>query len=155
MTIAMRNAALPHGKNRKTTKSALATSETTPIGRQPASPRTARAIVNGAAHTHRDDQQKRDAVHPTVPRHWATAAQHRRIDPKPGQDQRHPKQGEQHDRETARPPARQLIAYRDCEDDDQQPVMTKVATCVHPYGPRANELGHGTCPPPTNSQPSW
>ena len=31
MTIAMKNEALPHGKNRKTTKSALATSETTPI----------------------------------------------------------------------------------------------------------------------------
>ncbi len=35
-----------------------------------------------------------------------------------------------------------------------KPVITKVATCAHPYGPRANELGHGTCSPPTNSQPS-
>jgi hypothetical protein len=53
-------------------------------------------------HTHRDDQQKRDAVHPAVPRGGATATQHRHIDPERGQDQRHPKQGEQHDRETAR-----------------------------------------------------
>jgi len=36
-------------------------------------------------HTHRDDQQKRDAVHPAVPRDRATAAQHRGIDPECGQ----------------------------------------------------------------------
>jgi hypothetical protein len=48
-TIASRNVALPHGKSRKTTKSALAAKETTAIGRQPGSPRTARAIVSGAS----------------------------------------------------------------------------------------------------------
>ena len=30
-----------------------------------------------------------------------------------------PEQGEQHDRETTCPPARQLIAHRDCEDHNQ------------------------------------
>ena len=38
----------PHGKN-KTTKSALAATETTAIGRQQGSPHTARAIVKGAS----------------------------------------------------------------------------------------------------------
>ncbi len=41
VTIAIRNEALPQGKIRNTTKSALAASETTPIGRQLRSPRTA------------------------------------------------------------------------------------------------------------------
>ena len=48
-TIASRNVALPHGKNRKTTKSALAAIETTAIGRQLGSPRTASAMVSGAS----------------------------------------------------------------------------------------------------------
>jgi hypothetical protein len=33
--------------------------------------------------------------------------------------QRHPKQCKQHDRETVRPSARQLIVHRDGEDDEQ------------------------------------
>ena len=49
MTIASRNVALPHGKNKKTTNSTLAATETTAIGRQPGSLRTARAIVSGAS----------------------------------------------------------------------------------------------------------
>ena len=48
VTIAMRNVALPHGKIRKTMKSALAASDMTVRGRQPGSRRTARAIVSGA-----------------------------------------------------------------------------------------------------------
>jgi len=71
-------------------------------------------------------------VHAAVPGGRATAAQHRHIDPESGQDQRHPKQGEQHDRETARPPARQLIAYRDSEDAISRPVVTNVATWGQP-----------------------
>jgi hypothetical protein len=39
---------LPHGSSKKTTRSPLAASETTAIGRQLGSPRTARAIVSGA-----------------------------------------------------------------------------------------------------------
>jgi hypothetical protein len=31
-----------------------------------------------------------------------------------------------------------------------RPVMTKVVTCTHPYGPRASELGQGICSPPKN-----
>jgi hypothetical protein len=46
--IASRNVALPHGKVRKTMKSALAARETTAIGRQPASPRTAERTVRVA-----------------------------------------------------------------------------------------------------------
>jgi hypothetical protein len=46
--IACRNVALPHGKNEKTTKSALAAMETTAIG-QWGSPRTASAIVKARA----------------------------------------------------------------------------------------------------------
>ena len=49
VTIAIRNEALPQGKIRNTTKSAPAASETTPIGRQLGSPRTASAIVSGAS----------------------------------------------------------------------------------------------------------
>ena len=49
VTIAIRNEAMPQGKIRNTTKSALAASETTPIGRQLGSPRTASAIVSGAS----------------------------------------------------------------------------------------------------------
>ena len=49
VTIAIRNEALPDGKSRKTTKSPTAASETTAIGRQLGSPRTARAIVSGAS----------------------------------------------------------------------------------------------------------
>jgi len=49
VTIASRNVALPNGKNRKTAKSALATTETTAIGRQQGSPHTVRAIVKGAS----------------------------------------------------------------------------------------------------------
>src|SRR5215207_8050345 len=33
------------------------------------------------------------------------------------------------------------------------PVIAKVAIWAQPYGPRASELGHGTCSPPTNSHP--
>jgi hypothetical protein len=119
VTIAMRNEALPQGTNRKTTKSPLATSETTVIGRQPASPRTARAIVNGASTP--IVMINRNAMPCTQPCHGGIpTSQHRRIDPKPGQHQRHPQQDEQHDRETTRPPAGQLIAYPDGEDHDQQ-----------------------------------
>jgi hypothetical protein len=49
VTIAIRNEALPEGKIRNTTKSALAAIETTRIGRQYGSPRTARAIVSAAS----------------------------------------------------------------------------------------------------------
>ena len=49
MMITIRNEALPHGKNRKTTKSALAAAEATASGHQLASLRTARAIVNRAS----------------------------------------------------------------------------------------------------------
>jgi hypothetical protein len=48
VTIAIRNEALPEGKIRNTTKSALAAIETR-IGRQYGSPRTALAIVSGAS----------------------------------------------------------------------------------------------------------
>ena len=119
-TIASRNVALPHGKNRKTTKSALAASETTAIGRQLGSPRTAECHCQWRKHPGRNDQQERDAVHPAVQGGRSSAAQHRPINPKPGQHQRHPEQGEQHDRETTCPPVRQLIADRDCEDHNQQ-----------------------------------
>jgi hypothetical protein len=49
VTIAIRNEALPQGKIRNATNSALAASETTPIGRQLGSPRIASAIVSGAS----------------------------------------------------------------------------------------------------------
>jgi hypothetical protein len=50
VTIAtLRNNALPQGETRKTTKSAPAAEETTPIGCQPGAPRTARAIISGAS----------------------------------------------------------------------------------------------------------
>ena len=49
VTIASRNEALPQGKIRNTTKSALAATEMTPIGRQLWSPRIASAIVSGGS----------------------------------------------------------------------------------------------------------
>jgi hypothetical protein len=49
VTIATRNEALPHGQNRNTTKSALAASDMTVIGRKPGLRCTARAIASGAA----------------------------------------------------------------------------------------------------------
>jgi hypothetical protein len=42
------------------------------------------------------------------------------IDPKPGQHQRHPKQCQQRDSQTAHPPRRQFLAHGGGEDDDQQ-----------------------------------
>jgi hypothetical protein len=100
----------------------------------------------------RDDQQERDPLYPAVPGVGATATQHRDINPKRGQDQRHPKQHQQHDRHATRPLLRQPIAYRDGQNHDQQTGNNKVATCPKPYGPRASELGHGTCSPPTRSE---
>jgi hypothetical protein len=49
VTIASRNVALSHGNNKKTATSELAATETTAIGRQPGSRRTASAIVSGAS----------------------------------------------------------------------------------------------------------
>jgi len=73
-------------------------------------------------------------VDPAVPGGGTPATQHRHINPKRGQDQRHPQQGEQHDRETSRPPLRQLIAYRDGEDDDQQASGSKGRNLCSPRG---------------------
>jgi hypothetical protein len=101
------------------------------IGRQPASPRIARAIVKGASTP--VAMINRNAMPCTPPCQVAGLPPlSRHIDPESGQDQRHPKQGEQHDRETARPPARQLIAYRDSEDAISRPVVTNVATWGQP-----------------------
>ena len=82
--------------------------------------RTASAIVSGASTPVAMINRNAIAVHPAVPGGGSSATQHRHINPKRGQDQRHPEQGEQHDRETTRPPARQLIAHRDGEDHNQQ-----------------------------------
>ena len=111
---------MPHGKNKETTTSALAATETTAIGRQPGSPRTARAIVKGA--TTPDAMINKNAMPCTQSCH-VTGLPPLSI----GISTRNaakisatPKQGEQHDREAARPPARQPIAHRDGEEDDQQ-----------------------------------
>jgi hypothetical protein len=49
VTTAIRNEALPQGKSRKTTNSAAAARETSAVGRQLGSLRTARAIVSGVS----------------------------------------------------------------------------------------------------------
>jgi hypothetical protein len=118
--IAIRNEALPHGKNRKTTKSALAATEATASGRQLAIPPHREGHRQRCEHAHRNDQQKRDSVHPAVPRVGITAAHHRHINSKRGQHQRRPKRSKQHNRETTRPPVRQLITQGYGENQNQR-----------------------------------
>ena len=81
--IASRNVALPHGKNKKTTKSALAARETTPIGRQ-LGRRAPPEPLSGARATRRNYQEERYPAHPAVPCVGIPASQHRSIDPKGG-----------------------------------------------------------------------
>ena len=64
-------------------------------------------------HPGRNDQQECDRMHPSVPGSGTPTTEQRRIDPEGGKHQRHPKQREHHDRKTARPPVRQLIAHCD------------------------------------------
>jgi hypothetical protein len=55
----------------------------------------------------------------------------------------------------ARPRHRsQPVAHCHREDHNQQAGNKKGRNLRHPYAPHASELGHGTCSPPTNSQPS-
>jgi hypothetical protein len=82
-------------------------------------------------------------VHPAVPRGGIAAAQHRHINSKRGQDQRHPEQSQQRDSETTRPPARQLITRGDGEDQNQRAGDKKgrnlrltVRSPCQPAGPR-------------------
>ena len=82
-----------------------------------------------------------------MPTHRIPATQHRRIDPKRGKYQPHPKQSQQHDRETTRPPLRQLIAYRNGEDDDQHASDNKGPNLRPPVRPacqRARPRNLGT-----------
>jgi hypothetical protein len=148
VTIAIRNEALPQGKNGKTTKSTLAASETTPIGRQPRLPRS-ESHRQRCEHAHRDDQQERDAVHPAMPHGGITAAQHRHIDPKRGQDQRHPKQNEQHDCETTHPPVRQLMAHRVANEIGRLSGRANLNSASLPW------LASSFLSIPTSSGPGW
>jgi hypothetical protein len=149
---AITNVALPHGKNKKA-KSALAATETAAMGRQPGSRRAASAIVSGAS-TGRNDQQERDPVHPAVPGGRSSATQHRHINPKPGQDQRDPQQGEQHDRETTCPPVRQLIAHAHRENHNQQASNNKCRNLCPTVRPACQRARPRNLLAATNSQAS-
>jgi hypothetical protein len=111
VTTAIRHEALPQGKSKKTTNSAAAR-ETSAVGRQLGSLRTARAIASGASTP--SAMINKNAMPCTQPFQvlglppLSIAV----VDPKRGQHQCHPKQCEQHDREAARPSAPQLITRR-------------------------------------------
>jgi hypothetical protein len=117
--IASRNVALPHGKNKKTTKRTVAATETTAIGRQPGSPRTAAAIASGASA--QVAMINRNAVRAPSRARWRDSHQSAS-----GVSTRNAAQisatPNKASSTTAKPLARlsrKLIAYRDGEDDDQ------------------------------------
>ena len=154
VTIAIRNGALAQGKIRSTSRSALAASETIPIGRQLGSPRTASAIASGAS-----------APVATINRNAISWIQPCQVvgfpPPSIGVSTRKATNISATPSRPSSMTAKLLARLRGSRSPTamaritiSKPVITKVTTCAQPYGPRANELGHGTCSPPTNSQPS-
>jgi hypothetical protein len=133
-------------QDQKTTRSALAATETRAVGRQPGSPRTARAMVSGASTPVAMINKNAIACTHLCQVAGLPATEHRRIDPEGGKHQRHPKQRDQHDRKTA--PVRQLIAHCGGEHDQQacdnkgRNLRPPVGSACQRAGPRHLPAAH-------------